>query len=149
MLSSWKGEDAWSAAGWFLITLGMGFVVFVLIWLGGIRTDRLLRALGESAGLVVAVVLAAMAGGLLREAELKPTRERVEMLAAAITEHQRSQGTLPESLNGIESLLPSPSHKLYPISYKQRPDGTFTLNFQPSWYRHTYSPASRSWMTSD
>ncbi len=149
LLTFWKGEDAWSAAGWMLLTLGLGFAVLVLIWLGGIQSGRLLRALGQSAGLGIAVVLAAMVGHQLREADLKPTRERVEMLAAAIAEHQRSQGALPESINGIESSLPAASAKLYPIRYQPRPEGTFTLYFQPSWYRHEYFPATRSWVKSD
>jgi hypothetical protein len=149
LLSSWKGEDAWSAAGWWLLTLGLGFAVLVLIWLGGFRAGRPLRALRDSAGLGVAVVLAAIVGHRLSQAELRPTRERVELLAAAIAEHQRSQGSLPASVDGIESALPASYAKVYPIQYKPRPDGTFTLYFQPAWYRHEYFPANRSWVKSD
>ena len=149
VLTSWKGEDAWSAGGWLLLTLGLCVVVFVLIWIGGLRADRPLRALRDSAGLGMAVVLASMVGHHLCQAELRPTRERVEMLAAAIAEHQRSHGALPESLHVIESSLPSPTSKLYPIQYKPRPDGTFSLYFRPSWYRHEYFPATHSWVRSD
>ncbi len=145
----WQGEDAWHSAALLLLALTVGCAVFVLIWLKGLLTKRLSRALRESLGLVALFILSSVAGNSLRKADLRPTKERVEALAGAIAEHQRSHGKLPDSLNVIEGSLPHSSHKLHEISYKPRPDGTYTLFFQPSWYRHEYFPGTRSWVMTD
>jgi hypothetical protein len=149
LLTFWQVEDAWYTAGLFLLTLILGFAVFVLIWLAALQTHRLSRALRDSLGLVTLVVLAAMAGRGLSQAELRPAQERAETLVAAIAEHQRVHGVLPESLSAIEAALPPPMNKLHKITYQPKLDGTFTLFFQPSWYRHEYSSLARSWKVYD
>ncbi|WP_395736343.1 hypothetical protein [Prosthecobacter sp.] len=150
LLAAWKGEDAWAAAGWMVAASGLGLVVLVCIWHGGLKAGRPLRALRDSIALGVAMVLAAVSGQLRRDIDLSPTKARVERLAAAIAEYQRGHdGALPESLEGIESALPTTTFKTYPISYKRQPDGTFSLYFQPAWYRHEYFPAKRSWTMVD
>ena len=149
MQAFWRGEEAWSAAVWLLSAAGLGFVVFVLIWLSGLKAQRLLRALRDSAVLGLIMALFAVAGNLLRENQLRPTKQRVEMLATAISEHQRVHGVLPQSLDEIEATRTSPTDGLYPISYKPQSDGTFTMFFTPSWYRHEYSSARRSWRVFD
>lgn len=149
LLTFWQGEDAWRCAGWLLLTLGAGIVVFVRIWLGALRTHGASRALRDSAGLVALFILGTVAGSWLRKADLKPTKERVEMLAAAIAEHQRTHGSLPESLSAVEAALPQSSRKVYKITYQPRADGTYALFFQPAWYRHEYSAATRTWKMRD
>lgn len=149
LLAFWKSEDAWGSAAWFLLSAGLGFAAFALIWLARLKTRQPLLALRDSAGMAVVVALAAMAGHQLREAELRPTKDRAETLAAAIIEHQRTHGALPVSVNEIEATLPRSTQHLYQISYKPRGNGSFTLVFSPSWYRHEYYPATRSWVKSD
>lgn len=149
LLAFWKGEDAWGSAAWFLLAAGLGFAALVLIWLGRLHARQPLQALRDSTGITVAVALATMAGHQLQEAELRPTKERAETLAAAIIEHQRTHGALPVSVSEIEATLPRPTQHLYQISYKPRGNGSFTLVFSPSWYRHEYFPATRSWVKSD
>lgn len=149
LVAAWKGEDAWAAAGWMAGAGGLGLVVLVLIWHGGLKASRPLRAVRDSIALGVVMTLATVSGELRRDMDLRPTKARVERLAAAIAEHQRVHGALPESLAGMESALPATSLKIYPISYRPQPDGSFTLFFKPAWYRHEYSSRRRSWKVMD
>ncbi len=98
MLAFWKGEDAWGAAVFVLLTIGFAFAALILIWLGRLRAQRPLLVLRDSGAVAIMVVIAGVAGHLLCKAELRPTKERVEGLTEAITYYQRVHGALPESL---------------------------------------------------
>ncbi len=144
-----KGEDAWLAAGYFLFTATLALVSFVMIWIRGIKAHRPLPALRDTFVLVAILIFATILGHQMRYRKLTPTMQRIETLAAAITEHHRTHGALPASLTELDGSLPKPDSPLHKISYKPGLNGEFTLYFQPSWYRHSYSSATRSWVLRD
>lgn len=148
-LASSKGEDAWLAAGYFLFTAILALVLLVVIWIRRIKAQRPLQALRDTCVLVAVLIVATILGHRMRYRELTPTMQRIEVLAAAITEHHRTHGSLPASLAEIDSSLPKPDSSLHKISYKPGLHGEFTLFFQPSWYRHAYSSATLSWIVHD
>ena len=148
-LTSSKGEDAWLAGGLFLLTAVLALLSFAGIWFRGIKAHRSLRALRDTCVLVAVLIVAAILGHQMRYRELTPTMQRIEVLTAAITEHHRTHGSLPDSLAEIDASLPKPGSPLHKITYKPGLNGEFTLFFQPSWYRHSYSSATRSWVVRD
>lgn len=148
-LTSAQGEDAWLAAGLFLMAALLGFVTFASIWLPVIKTRRPLVALRGSLVFAAVMVVAALAGQGMRKADLRPTMQRVESLATAVTEHHRTHGMLPVSLAEIEASLPPPDRRLYDITYHPGVNGEFSLYFQPSWYRHEYSSFTALWVVHD
>ncbi|MBN8419897.1 MAG: hypothetical protein J0L73_13345 [Verrucomicrobia bacterium] len=148
-LTSFPAEDAWLAAGYFLFPAILTLLSFVVIWFRGIKAHRPLPALRDTCVLAAVLIFATILGHQMRYRELTSTMQRIEALAAAITEHHWIHGALPASIAELDASLPKPDRPLYKISYKPGLNGQFTLFFQPSWYRHAYSSATHSWVVSD
>lgn len=145
-LTSAQGEDAWLAAGLFLMAALLGLVTVASIWLPMIKTRQPPVAVRGSLIFGIVMVVAALAGHGMRQAGLRPTMQRVESLATAVTEHHRTHRTLPESLAEIEASLPPPARHLYDITYEPGVNGEFcSTSSQPGIVTSIHPPPLRGW----